>query len=371
VVVLVLLEGSNQNAGCVQHYLVQGPTDACILLAQQQLLVEEVPSVMHACQGMQQVFQTFKSGAQIEYRDWRTLHEQYGSTQFLVSPLSYATQSLGALLLANNPQTVIDGDMRILAEELSASLSSTLHTLGYIRQLRAGEQIIQDVLPAQVADHLKRRMLGSRPTVALGLYPQSGGASLLASPVPALRASLVSPAGWSQPNQALQLDGDQQQELRRAVQQLPQQQGLDGPLDSALAQELTGQGIQQCVPVVYQQWHPQVSTATLTRQQRHMLSWVSDLPLQCIEAPTHNRAAGMPASHHVQMFTSMHGEHSVSSPEPKITATGIALLFSACQSPMASCMHLQVTVMFADIAGYTALSTQVEPEEVRNGFGAS
>lgn len=32
---------------------------------------------------------------------------------------------------------------------------------------------------------------------------------------------------------------------------------------------------------------------------------------------------------------------------------------------MMRCVFLQVTVLFADIAGYTALSTQVEPEEVR------
>jgi hypothetical protein len=258
---MVLLEGSNQNAGCVQHYLVQGPPDACILQSQQQLLVEEVPSVMHACQGIQQVYQSFKTGAAIQFRDWRTLHEQYGSTQFLVSPLSYATQSLGALLLANTPQTVIDRDMRALAEELSTSLSSTLHTLGYIRQLRAGEQIIQDVMPAQVADHLKRRVLGSRPTVALGVYPASGGTSLLASPLPAPRALVASSTAASSAIQAPQHEGDAQQELRRAVQQLSQQQGLEGLLDSALAEELCGQGIQQCVPVVYQQWHPQVSDA--------------------------------------------------------------------------------------------------------------
>jgi hypothetical protein len=71
---------------------------------------------------------------------------------FLVVPLTCAGQDQGALLVTSRAPVSLDRYMRKLASDLGHALSQTLYTLSCIGQMRAGEQIIHDILPEQVRD---------------------------------------------------------------------------------------------------------------------------------------------------------------------------------------------------------------------------
>jgi hypothetical protein len=80
----------------------------------------------------------------------RELAQEYGQVSFLVAPLSFAQLDMGALILMSSTPANIDKYACKLAVELSLVLSQTLYTLLCMEQLRAGEQIINDVLPEKV-----------------------------------------------------------------------------------------------------------------------------------------------------------------------------------------------------------------------------
>ena len=69
---------------------------------------------------------------------------------FFVAPLSFAHYDMGALLLVSSDPINIDKYACKLAVEMSLVLSQTLYTLLCMEQLRAGEQIINDVMPEKV-----------------------------------------------------------------------------------------------------------------------------------------------------------------------------------------------------------------------------
>lgn len=85
------------------------------------------------------------------FADWASLAKECRSDTFLVAPLAYATQqNFGAILLSCTSPVAMDVHLRNLATDLSHALSQTLYTLACVRQVKAGETIIHDVMPQQV-----------------------------------------------------------------------------------------------------------------------------------------------------------------------------------------------------------------------------
>jgi hypothetical protein len=69
----------------------------------------------------------------------------------MVVPLSCAGGFLGSLVLVARLPAVLDAHLQRLASDLGHALSQTLYTLACIGQMRAGEQIIQDIMPQKVS----------------------------------------------------------------------------------------------------------------------------------------------------------------------------------------------------------------------------
>lgn len=65
-------------------------------------------------------------------------------------PLSFAYQDMGALTIMCDNPAHMDKYLRKLSVELSLVLARILYTKSCLEQLRAGEQIIHDVMPRQV-----------------------------------------------------------------------------------------------------------------------------------------------------------------------------------------------------------------------------
>jgi hypothetical protein len=70
---------------------------------------------------------------------------------FLLVPLACAGNDLGALLLASSPPAYVDKYGTMLATDLGLALSQTLYTLACIGQMRAGQQILHDIMPEKVS----------------------------------------------------------------------------------------------------------------------------------------------------------------------------------------------------------------------------
>jgi hypothetical protein len=85
------------------------------------------------------------------YGDLEHLADSCGMDGFLVVPLACAGQDQGALLVTSRAPVLMDRHMRKLASDLGHALSQTLYTLSCIGQMRAGEQILHDMLPEQVS----------------------------------------------------------------------------------------------------------------------------------------------------------------------------------------------------------------------------
>jgi hypothetical protein len=84
------------------------------------------------------------------YPDLQKFATSCGLDTFLVVPLAYAHQDMGALLVAARAPVSLDWHSRQLAADLGAALSQALYTLSCVQQMRAGDQIIHDVLPQKV-----------------------------------------------------------------------------------------------------------------------------------------------------------------------------------------------------------------------------
>jgi transcriptional regulator with GAF, ATPase, and Fis domain len=84
------------------------------------------------------------------YEDWADLAAAHGVDSIMVVPLTCAGQDLGALVLAARLPAVLDAHLQRLASDLGHALSQTLYTLACIGQMRAGEAIIQDIMPQKV-----------------------------------------------------------------------------------------------------------------------------------------------------------------------------------------------------------------------------
>lgn len=65
-------------------------------------------------------------------------------------PLACAGQDQGMLLLMAKAPVHIHSGMRRLADDLCVAVGQALFTLACINQIKAGEQIIQDIMPEQV-----------------------------------------------------------------------------------------------------------------------------------------------------------------------------------------------------------------------------
>jgi hypothetical protein len=84
--------------------------------------------------------------------DLDTLATTYGMESFLLVPLACAGNDLGALLLASSPPAYLDKYGTMLATDLGLALSQTLYTLACIGQMRAGQQILHDIMPEKVSN---------------------------------------------------------------------------------------------------------------------------------------------------------------------------------------------------------------------------
>jgi hypothetical protein len=83
--------------------------------------------------------------------DWDVLAEACGLDCFLAVPLHCANQDMGALLVTSSSPVTLDRYLRKLASDLGHALSQALYTLACIGQMRAGDQIIHDILPEKVS----------------------------------------------------------------------------------------------------------------------------------------------------------------------------------------------------------------------------
>jgi hypothetical protein len=86
----------------------------------------------------------------VQFSDWQQLADSYGADCFLAVPLCFAQQDLGCLLLLAEQPAAVDKYVRKLVIELGLVVAQTLYTLLCMQQMRAGDQIIHDMMPQQV-----------------------------------------------------------------------------------------------------------------------------------------------------------------------------------------------------------------------------
>jgi class 3 adenylate cyclase len=215
--------------------------------------------------------------------------DQCGQTTFLVVPLSFAHRTLGALVVTSKSPVSLNKYLRKLAVELSFALAQILYTRLCIEQLRAGNEIINDVLPQPVAEHLRRRVISAR----------SASMTLSVSGLDQMTQQQRPAHYWQQPA-------------------TPQGEGLPGPRRSgSFVPDSPHQGLLSRLS----------EAASALRSQQQQLQQAGGSEQQQVQPR-------LPASEH--------------------GAFGVAY----------KSWHPHVTVLFADIAGYTAMSTDVEPEAV-------
>lgn len=119
-----------------------------------QLPLSALPSVQAVCEGHRLMF-TSKFHDQTEestlnFSDWRDLAKTYGTDCFLAVPLSFAQLDMGTLLLMSDKPAALDKHVRKLVIELGLVVAQTLYTLLCMQQMRAGDCIINDILPEKV-----------------------------------------------------------------------------------------------------------------------------------------------------------------------------------------------------------------------------
>jgi hypothetical protein len=136
-----------------------------------QLPLDAFPSVQAVCRGRRLLFtssfsrqtssSSSSSSSNAPFSDWQQLADSYGAECFLAVPLCFAQQDLGCLLLVAEQPAAIDKYVRKLVIELGLVVAQTLYTLLCMQQMRAGDQIINDMMPQQVRSewvhHITRR----------------------------------------------------------------------------------------------------------------------------------------------------------------------------------------------------------------------
>jgi hypothetical protein len=124
-----------------------------------QLPLDAFPSVQAVCRGRRLLFtssfsrqtsSSSSSSAHTHFSDWQQLADSYGAECFLAVPLCFAQQDLGCLLLAAAQPAAVDKYVRKLVIELGLVVTQTLYTLLCMQQMRAGDHIINDMMPQQV-----------------------------------------------------------------------------------------------------------------------------------------------------------------------------------------------------------------------------
>jgi hypothetical protein len=126
-----------------------------------QLPLDAFPSVQAVCRGRRLLFtssfsrqtsssSSSSSSSNAPFSDWQQLADSYGAECFLAVPLCFAQQDLGCVLLVAEQPAAIDKYVRKLVIELGLVVAQTLYTLLCMQQMRAGDQIINDMMPQQV-----------------------------------------------------------------------------------------------------------------------------------------------------------------------------------------------------------------------------
>lgn len=121
-----------------------------------QLPLTALPSVQAVCQGHRLLFTSEFQGqaakSTMNFSDWRDLARTYGMDCFLAVPLCFAQHDMGTLLLMSSQPAALDKHVRKLVLELGLVVSQTMYTLLCMQQMRAGDYIINDILPEKVRD---------------------------------------------------------------------------------------------------------------------------------------------------------------------------------------------------------------------------
>jgi transcriptional regulator with GAF, ATPase, and Fis domain len=125
-----------------------------------QLPLDALPSVQAVCRGRRLLFtssfsqqhrrSSISNSSNVQFSDWQQLAESYEAECFLAVPLCFAQQDLGCLLLMAEQPAAVDKYARKLVIELGLVMAQTLYTLLCMQQMRAGDQIINDMMPQQV-----------------------------------------------------------------------------------------------------------------------------------------------------------------------------------------------------------------------------
>eukprot|EP00878_Enallax_costatus_P013853 GHUV01014488.1.p1 GENE.GHUV01014488.1~~GHUV01014488.1.p1 ORF type:complete len:755 (+),score=246.91 GHUV01014488.1:294-2267(+) len=119
-----------------------------------QIPLSALPSVQAVCNGHRLLFTSeFRSqggNSSMDFSDWRDLARSYGTDCFLAVPLCFAQHDMGTLLLMSSQAAALDKHVRKLVIELGLVVSQTLYTLLCMQQMRAGDYIINDILPEKV-----------------------------------------------------------------------------------------------------------------------------------------------------------------------------------------------------------------------------
>lgn len=158
-------EGSGSRQGSSEHLSAENEDvagndddeDLSGFLPPVQLPLTALPSVQAVCQGHRLLFTSEFRGQDAEstmnFSDWRDLARTYGMDCFLAVPLCFAQHDMGTLLLMSSQPAALDKHVRKLVLELGLVVSQTMYTLLCMQQMRAGDHIINDILPEKVSGH--------------------------------------------------------------------------------------------------------------------------------------------------------------------------------------------------------------------------
>jgi hypothetical protein len=281
-------------------------------------------------------------GAQL-HADWEEARVQQGMNAFLVVPMLLAHKTLGALVVMAPEAAAIDSHQRKLSLGVALQLAQALYTRSALEQARAGDSILNDILPAKVRGGggcCARCLGGGKPGPCL--QPCSPAALLAPQPVPQPATPQPAPLPACPRRPAWP---SAQPRRWRAM------------------------------------WGPRLPAACWGRAWRGRLAAAPSRRNCCRLLPAHAQVAEHLKQRHrkasaVQGRDAGGGREGLAAgqqAEGPADANQLLSSFTATlqqqQQDQGGVLykqwHANVSILFADIVGYTALSQQVEPEQVR------
>ncbi|KAJ9510489.1 hypothetical protein QJQ45_015962, partial [Haematococcus lacustris] len=138
-------QGSLQQALATLHIIHWGwkaEVVRCALNVRTLPLVT-LPSVIYAKENQVVVFSQDYEASGLKFEDWTAQHQTHGVRSFMVVPLLFMGQDLGALILMGKSSGSLGSGLQRLVVELGNLVSQVMHSQALKAELEAGQRVLQ------------------------------------------------------------------------------------------------------------------------------------------------------------------------------------------------------------------------------------